>query len=137
MHISLVALVSRENEKEIEMEHWSGWYGFPESMEREMFGGGPRNDHDLLRLKALSNEDRARTNARACELYVRKPNGELPSIPFCWRTALNEVFAAKGVVMKLKRRPRGLCDPLLVPSPGATKVCETCGQPVAKTPAAV
>ena len=130
MHISLVALVSRGNEKEIEMQHWDGWYGLSESLQRELFGSGPRNDHDRLRFRVLNKEDRAQVDSRAHELFVRGPGGELPSIAFCWRTALDETYAAKGVVMKLRRRERGLSDPILVPAPGAHKVCASCGRPV-------
>jgi hypothetical protein len=136
--------VSRGKEKEIEMSgyrdiegQWielpSGmghgtWHGFPLSMERELFGSGPGNDHDRLRFKALDAEDRARTNVRVAELFDSSDT----TMASCWRTALDEVFAAKGVVMKLKKRFDGhYTDPILVPSPGATQVCETCGRPVA------
>ncbi|WP_298207563.1 hypothetical protein [Ferrimicrobium sp.] len=124
--------MSKGNAKEIEMQHWDGWYGLSKSLQRELFGSGPRNDHDRLRFRVLNEEDRARTNVRARELFVRTGAGELPSIAFCWRTALDETYAAKGVVMKLRRRDRGLSDPILVPAPGANEVCGSCGRPVAR-----
>lgn len=135
MHIFPVALVSRGNEKEKEiqmLEHY-GWYEFSESMKDGLFFNGPANDHDRLRFRALGEDDRAEANSRAMSIWDA---GGL-TVAGVWRTALNEVFAAKGVVMKLRRRPRGLCDPLLVPSPAATQVYETCGQPVANSHATV
>ena len=107
-----------------------GWYRLSESLKCGLFGSGPHNDHDRLRFRVLNKEDRAQVDSRAHELFVRGPGGELPSIAFCWRTALDETYAAKGVVMKLRRRERGLSDPILVPAPGAHKVCASCGRPV-------
>ena len=102
--------MSRGNAKEIEMPEHYGWYEFSESMKDGLFFDGPANDHDRLRFKALGKEDRAEANSRAMSIW---DEGEL-TVAGAWRTALNEVFAAMGVAMKLKRRPRGLCDPLWV-----------------------
>lgn len=115
-HTSLLTLVDRGNEKEMGMARFDnlsgeGWLG--------MLGAGPRNAHDRLRFQALDAEDQAQTDAMARKLFVRGPDEELPSIAFCWRTALDETYAAKGVVMKLRRLPQGFqwSKPILVPAP--------------------
>jgi len=90
-------MVSRENEKEIEMLEHYGWYELSESMKDGLFFDGPANDHDRLRFKSLGKDDRAEANSRAMSIWYE---GER-TVAGAWRTALNEVFAAKGVVMKL------------------------------------
>lgn len=100
---------------------------------KNLFAGGPRNDHDILRCEALDEEGRAEASSKAHELFHRPgPDGESRSVAYCWRTALDEVYQARGVVMKRSRK-RWYLTPQLVPAEPEAQACSMCGQPIAKT----